>query len=198
MTKLAKIEKLQPLTRDELRWLKSNERVIEAGKRSFMEVGHALEEIRDNRLYRAHYRTFDAYLAKRWGFSRAYASKVISGARTASVLSTKVDKMNVEPTTETQVRPLKALPESKRKEAWNRAVAKAGNCVPSERTVREVVIEMQPAKVSTKVDIRLPLQRALTALRSISSPTQNISAAIDLLTRELDGGAVNKTTKALI
>jgi hypothetical protein len=62
--------------------------------------------IRDKRLYKDRYATFEEYCQKRWEFTRAYASNLISAANAADNLSTMVDK----PTHESQVRPLTALP----------------------------------------------------------------------------------------
>jgi hypothetical protein len=45
-------------------------------------IGTALREIRDRRLYKESYSTFEAYCRERWGFSRMTASRHI---RTASV-----------------------------------------------------------------------------------------------------------------
>ena len=39
-------------------------------ERSFLEVGMTLKEIRDKRLYRQQYDTFEEYCARRWELSR--------------------------------------------------------------------------------------------------------------------------------
>ena len=49
------------------------ETVIESGIRTFVDVGRALLEIRDSRLYRESYPTFDEYCRERWGFGRIRA-----------------------------------------------------------------------------------------------------------------------------
>lgn len=56
------------------------ETVISSGMRSFVEVGTALAVIRDDRLYRASHRTFEAYVADKWGWSRANAQNYITAA----------------------------------------------------------------------------------------------------------------------
>lgn len=54
------------------------ERVIESViEESNANVGKELAIIRDQRLYKAGYKSFDQYLKERWGFTRQYASKVI-------------------------------------------------------------------------------------------------------------------------
>lgn len=62
------------------------EAVIKRGLKSFVEVGNALREIRDGRLYKALYSTFEEYCQERWGITRnrAYeqirASEIVSHA----------------------------------------------------------------------------------------------------------------------
>ena len=46
------------------------EAVIERGQQTFIEVGQALMEIRDSRLYRETHATFEAYCNERWGWTR--------------------------------------------------------------------------------------------------------------------------------
>ncbi len=46
------------------------EGVISLGLKTFVEVSHALKEIRDSKLYRQEYPTFDKYCREKWGWSR--------------------------------------------------------------------------------------------------------------------------------
>ena len=65
------------------------ERGVRAAVEAYVEVGGALAEIRDERLYREEgYATFDEYCRERWGFSRFRAHRVIHGARAAEMLPT--------------------------------------------------------------------------------------------------------------
>jgi hypothetical protein len=83
------------------------ERVIQKGKDTFVEVGTALAEIRDSRMYRATFKTFDDYCQERWGFSRIRAHQMIDAAQTATVLT----NVNMQPPkSEAQARPLAKLP----------------------------------------------------------------------------------------
>jgi hypothetical protein len=43
------------------------ERTIEQGGLTFIEVGAALQEIRDSKLYRAEFKSFERYCISRWG-----------------------------------------------------------------------------------------------------------------------------------
>jgi len=57
------------LTDKESERLAQLETVIQRGMHSFLEVGKALSEIRDARLYRTTHKSFDDYCKDKWGFS---------------------------------------------------------------------------------------------------------------------------------
>jgi hypothetical protein len=61
------------LTAREKHDLVKAERTIAKGLKSFLAVGMALKEIRDKRLYRQQYDTFEEYCIRRWDFSRIHA-----------------------------------------------------------------------------------------------------------------------------
>lgn len=63
------------------------ERVIERGQQTFIEVGRALLEIRDRRLYRETHATFEAYCRERWGWGRSHVYRTMDAARVADALS---------------------------------------------------------------------------------------------------------------
>jgi hypothetical protein len=60
------------------------ESVVDRGLKTFVEVGHALMEIRDSRLYRATHRTFRAYCEERFGFSDSRGRQLIAAAKTVT------------------------------------------------------------------------------------------------------------------
>ena len=62
------------------------EKTIERGKKTFVEVGVALAEIRDLRLYRREYGGFEEYCRKKWGWQKAYANHVIRAADVVKLL----------------------------------------------------------------------------------------------------------------
>jgi ParB family chromosome partitioning protein len=62
------------------------EATIERGQQTFIEVGMALLEIRESRLYRQSYSTFEDYCKERWGWSRVSADRHIQAARIARLL----------------------------------------------------------------------------------------------------------------
>lgn len=87
--------------------LAQREAVIERGLNTFIEVGEALAAIRDKRLYREQYATFEDYCANRWGWKRAHAYRMIEAAEVVQELSPIGDTPL--PTTESQARELVPL-----------------------------------------------------------------------------------------
>jgi hypothetical protein len=62
------------------------EKVIESGKKTFVAVGLALEEIRQERLYRIKYSTFEEYCQKRWGWNAHRGRQLINSALVVELL----------------------------------------------------------------------------------------------------------------
>lgn len=98
------------------------ESIIEHGMKTFVEVGTALIEIRDSRLYHTEYSTFEDYCRERWGMSRPKAYQLIDAAGVVNNLSTMVD---IVPINERQARPLTKLEPEQQREAWTRAIETA-------------------------------------------------------------------------
>lgn len=145
---------LLPLTTEEKTALSYHENVIEKGLETFIEVGQSLQYIRDNRLYRAEYKTFDEYMSERWHRTRAWASNMIKAVDTMETLtkmSTRVDSL---PESEKVVRPLAKLKDNpelmaqawieltgKTKEEYEEGLRKSAQ--PTHKEVEEKVKEYE-------------------------------------------------------
>jgi phage N-6-adenine-methyltransferase len=133
------------LSADERRRLDSLELVIEHGLARFVEVGRALQEIRERRLYKATHGSFEAYCKERWGFRRAHAHRLIQSVRVVQALSPTGDT----PASERQARelaPLLSAPDRLR-QAWSDAQGEA-SCSGAPLTanqVRDAVVRRLPA-----------------------------------------------------
>ena len=117
--------------------LRELEATIEQGVHTFVDVGLALLEIRDTRLYRASHATFDAYCRERWGWQRAHAYRLIDGAKVARLMSPIGDT----PETESQARELVPLARQDEREAvevWRELRERHGDKVTAE-LVKEAV-----------------------------------------------------------
>jgi hypothetical protein len=75
------------LSKSEKGTLASCEAIIERGVTSFVEVGKALTQIRDAKLYRATHKTFDAYCKERWEIGRSRAYELIDQAKVTTSLA---------------------------------------------------------------------------------------------------------------
>lgn len=115
------VETLLPLTIDEARRLKHCEKVIERGLATFYEVGNALAEIRESRLYRMTYASFEDYCRERWQMSRFYAHRLIDAAQ---VVETLLPIGNI-PTNEAQARELARHEPDVQKAVWQVAISTA-------------------------------------------------------------------------
>jgi hypothetical protein len=74
----------QALSLPERSRLAELEQVVDRGLQTFVEVGEALQEIRDGRLYRETHATFRDYCRDRFGFSDSRGRQLIAAARTVT------------------------------------------------------------------------------------------------------------------
>jgi hypothetical protein len=110
---------MEILNIDESHELERCEVVIKQGLNTFIEVGQALMTIREKRLYRIVFKTFEDYCIERWAISKPRAYQLIDAANVIIGLSTMVDVL---PESERQVRPLTSLEPEIQKEVWKEVV----------------------------------------------------------------------------
>jgi len=115
--------------------LEKCEAVIERGLQTFVEVGNALLEIRNSRLYRQEFDTFEDYCRERWQMSYRRAAQLMDAAEIVSNLN----NCSETPTHESQVRPLTKLEPEEQREAWNEAVKDSPNGKPTAKDVEAAV-----------------------------------------------------------
>lgn len=129
----------KPLSEAESDRLATLESVIERGMGTFVDVGSALLAIRDERLYRLSYPSFERYAKDRWNITRGRAYQLV----TAGLMYTQVDIQN-----ERQARELKKLETpTERQIAW--ALAKeAGAEIAPGKDVPTVAVKIAVEAVS--------------------------------------------------
>lgn len=157
-----------PLTPAESATLARLEATIE---KSVVTVGKALAEIRDRRLYRDHYSTFENYVRTRWGHSRQWAHLQIKAAEVAAQLSTPVD------IPERVLRPLASIEPAKRREVWERAQASAGSGRVTEDHVRAAASPKSATVAKVAELANVSLSTARRALRELH--VQRVDALAD-------------------
>jgi len=110
------------LTATEATDLVNHEHTIKSTQGSFVACGRALEAIRDGKLYRAKYLTFEKYCEGKWGWKRAHAYRLIEAAEIVD--SVKMFPIGDKIETESQARALAGVPAEQREEVLERASRK--------------------------------------------------------------------------
>jgi hypothetical protein len=135
MTTALPTTKIEPLSGREKKLFVELEADIEQNLKGFKKVGYALSVIRDQRLYRIDYDTFEEYCLEVWDLGRPRAYQLIDSYSVVENLSTMVDKttstaFEILPTNERQARPLSPLTPEQQIEVWMLVVdtAKAEGC----------------------------------------------------------------------
>ena len=140
---------LAALTSDEHDRLVENEMVIERGIKTFAEVGNALLKIRDGRLYRAEFGTFEDYCRERWGFRRQRANELITAALVVDEISSTGTPA---PSNEAQAVALARVSEAERAEVWRETVERTGG-KPTAAAIRDT---WQPPKPTPPPEPNVP------------------------------------------
>jgi hypothetical protein len=96
---------------------------IRRGLKSFVEMGTALKRIRDSKLYRAKFQTFEQYCEVTWDISDRRARQLWAAAAVVGLLADK--KFDAVPATESQARPLTELPLEEQPQAWEEVLRTA-------------------------------------------------------------------------
>jgi hypothetical protein len=164
---------MNQLTIQESSRLKQLEKIIKAGEKTFIEVGEALTEIRDNKLYRQEHGTFEKYIQRVWGWNRSHGYQLISAAKIAveTKMSTNVDIPN-----ELAARVLSKIPPPKRSGIISKIVA-TGKSITA-NTIKSLSQPPQkPASAIQKDGTGLPIPKEIEPLWN------RMPEAQDLLTK---------------
>jgi len=133
--------------------LEELERVIAKGQKTFVEVGLALAEIRDLRLYKREYSSFAEYCRKKWGWTRQYVNYQIAGAKVRAELPEKVATIVA---TEAQAREL-ARVQPEHRAGVIQAIADEGKPV----TAAEIRRHLPPPPMQRKKSLPPPPSQVL-------------------------------------
>ena len=144
-----------PTTPQEAERLAKFEAIIEKNCKSLFALGEALQVIRDERLYRDSFDTFQEYCHAKWAFSRTWAHFQITAATTRATLLTVVNKDGLpEPTNERQLRPLSKLKPEAKAAAWRLACQIAGDSEINHSHVERAVAEIKGEAPGSKSNKR--------------------------------------------
>ncbi len=78
---------MNEITQSEKSRLKQLERVIKAGEKTFVEVGLALTEIRDSKLYREEHGSFEKYMDRVWGWTKQYGYQLMAASKVVNEIT---------------------------------------------------------------------------------------------------------------
>lgn len=189
------------MTPSEKSRLERNLSIIRKGEGVFLKVGRALADIRDRRLYRERYQTFEAFVDAELGWTRRYGDLLIQEARIAERVNASVSNIlppknentcshsgkNKPPdkptiTKESQVRPLRSVPEKAQPVVWQRAIKNAGGKAPTARQVQQAVNDyqrQQPKPKPKPVARPKPFNNEIEALRYLVRVIPPLLSLID-------------------
>jgi hypothetical protein len=120
------------------------ETAIERGLSSFLEVGAALLTIRQERLYRGGYATFEAYCRERWHFSAHHGARILRSIVVARHLLENGDCPPLpENLSEALLRPLTPLEAPLQQAVWQ--LANRVSSTPTPRVLKGIVTVVQHA-----------------------------------------------------
>lgn len=138
------------LSDEEADELTACESVIETGIKVWYQVGEALLHIRDKRLYRADYTTFESYCRERWNMRRDYANKLISASDVIANLDTNV---SILPANESQARALASLEADDQRILWP-LILDATDNKPTGKASQEIVKAFDAAPEYLRTAVR--------------------------------------------
>jgi VRR-NUC domain len=132
------------------------EAIIERGVQTFVEIGLALSEIRETRLYREVHATFDDYCRERWDFTDRRARQLIAAAEIGTMVPVESERQARE------LAPLRDEPKQLR-ETW--AEVRENHSEPTAADVRDAVKKLlvpKPSEDVTEKDFQKAVTDALT------------------------------------
>ena len=159
------------LSEQEEQDLKANEELIDKGQLTFLEVGNALADIRDRRLYRVNYNSFETYLEKRWSMGKAHGYRLMEAAATHAHLSSIGDQSAL-PSRESQLRPFGRLKPEEKTEAWKTVQEMAGDEPITAKIMKEAAAPFKKPskkKVSIKTETKeIPVDATVKQVDTVS------------------------------
>lgn len=202
------------LTPAQISKLDKLEKVIQIGLQTFVDVGSALGEIREEKLYLRDFDTFEAYCQSRWGWSRQRSNQLISAAELVEklppTLAAKVE-------TERDARALLSLEPAEQKQVIREAskggvpISEAAKSfsekpVTIERNVTTTVVKGKktekqilddtgypiPAKLHEFWNRRDEIQTLMTAVSRVKSTIHNARSEDDPLFLQVNQASIDQ------
>ncbi len=139
-----------PLKQKEKALLAEYEKDIDEGLEGFVCVGQRLSQIKTQKLFRGHHRSFHQYCLDRFGFGRSYAKRVIEASNCVENLkSVPIGTVSV-PTNENQARPMMNLSPKDQLKVAKQTKSNVGTREPTARDFEKAKSQVIPSKHSKK------------------------------------------------
>ena len=162
-------EEAPPLSKAERKQLNRYEKTIAKGRDAMLKACKALKGIRDQRLYREKFDTFEDYCLKKWNLARSSAYQRLTLAQAHETLSATADKP-VE-VNERQARALGGLSDEDMVRVWKQAVKASNTQNPSTKNIKAARKELNLAPV--KSGASKPSPKSSGAADQDSAPTSS-------------------------
>ena len=185
------------LTPGEARRLHALERRIESGFQTFREIGAALMEIRDSRLYRATHTSFETYCREQWDMDRQRAYQLIDAVAVIRLIGADNSVRN-ESTARELVPIMHADPEAAVR-LWDKAKKVAGDRPITAADIRAVKEAQSPTQ--RRLDHEPAPPANTTATERLVALVMRLGAAyqdwVESMPVKADRVAVTKALKEL-
>jgi hypothetical protein len=132
-----------PLSCSEKEKLAECEATISKGWPTFISVGKALAEIRNAKLYRGEFSTFEAYCREKWQYQKVYVYRLISAAELVTQL---LPMGNFSLQHESQIRPLIGLSTEEAIQTLKKAELAAQGGEVTAKLIQAAALEFRPKK----------------------------------------------------
>ena len=190
----------ETLTAPERDRLVECENVIRKGLGTFLEVGRALAEIHDNRLYKETHKDFKRYCKDVWGLGKSTAYQKIEGYRVVNLLENKMSAIADTFSNEYQLRPLTRLKED-------------GDRLKAAGILKEALDQNPKAKLTGALVNKAvkevkgeTIKRNITETKKQVESTQLVSklfknqykVMVDIISEEQDNGWKNSSKKEVV
>lgn len=177
------------LTQIEKSELSNFEQIISDNLLSFYLIGMALLSIKEKKLYRAKYKTFENYVAERWKLSRSHAYQLVNAAtvyHNIAELENK-DRKIILPTREIQIRSLANLPKVVQQSVWLKAIELSNGKTPTGEEIRLLVNDLNKnekqvfRKISKAIQSNITTERRSERITALAEESKNFKP----LTKEI-------------
>lgn len=157
--------------------LKRCEAIIERGLQAAYEVGLALKEIHDRKLYKVRYKTFENYIRHRWGHNRNWGYGVMRAAEAANCIPRDTKQPNYK-----QAHALSYAPAEDRARIWESLQEEHGDAVTADK-VRDAVHDARHENERSEAGEDIP---PASPTATTPGPTTSSPQHLDTVVRHKD------------